>query len=322
MKQVRLIQIGPSNGSLISNLAYNLNSIQSEFHFSFSSKDVLSYPEDIDENEAVPDNILLSFVREVASKKYDNEYLVAICDCLLKDNILTSSENSKALITTRGWETGTFKHSIEKVISYALVDILLESLNVITPSHDEPKGCPMDCELGSKKNLEACLSKSDFCSDCRALMLSEIEKGNMTLRQMAAIYKILDFIAKRKTCFVLMPFKRKFRVIYGNYIKPILTRYDWISNMAEEIHEEREIISIVWEQVLRADLIIADLTARNPNVFYELGYAHALGKRTILLTQSMHDVPFDLRHRQSVEYSATRTGYKKLVHSIADYIKK
>ena len=92
--------------------------------------------------------------------------------------------------------------------------------------------------------------------------------------------------------------------------------------MADEIHEEREIINITWEQILRADLIIADLTKKNANVFYELGYAHALGKNTIPLTQSIEDVPFDLRHRQLVPSSLPPDGFKKLVQSIEKYIKK
>jgi hypothetical protein len=322
MKQIRLIQIGPVNSALISNLTYNLNSTQSEFLFSFNPEDAVTYPQGVNGNDPVPDETLLSFAHEYATKKYKDDYSVAICDCLLRDSILTSSDNRKALITTRGWETGASKYSFEKVIAYALVDILLESLNIITPTHDEPKGCPMDFEWGSEKNLAACLSKSDFCPDCRSLILSAIGKGNITLRQMVAIYKILDFIGQRKLCFVLMPFKKRFREIYANYIKPTLTRHNWDCNIAEEIHEEREIINIIWEQVLRADLIIADLTKRNPNVFYELGYSHAVSKETVLLTQSIQDVPFDLRHRQLVEYSPTPKGYKKLVQSIGEYINK
>lgn len=44
------------------------------------------------------------------------------------------------------------------------------------------------------------------------------------------------------------------------------------------------------------------MTSRNPNVFYEVGYAHALGKRTILLTQNVNDIPFDLKHYPHVVY--------------------
>jgi len=58
----------------------------------------------------------------------------------------------------------------------------------------------------------------------------------------------------------------------------------------------------VWEGINRARLIIADLTGRNPNVFYELGIAHTLGKPVIMLTQSMDYVPFDLRHLRCIVY--------------------
>ena len=49
----------------------------------------------------------------------------------------------------------------------------------------------------------------------------------------------------------------------------------------------------IYNQIAKADLIVADLTGRNPNVFYETGYAHALGKRVILLTRNSKDIPFD-----------------------------
>ena len=80
-------------------------------------------------------------------------------------------------------------------------------------------------------------------------------------------------------------------------------------------------MTLIWENILRADLIIADLTGRNPNVFYELGYAHALHKNTVLITQSIDDVPFDLRHRQMIKYFATAKGYKDLNESLKNYVK-
>jgi nucleoside 2-deoxyribosyltransferase len=58
----------------------------------------------------------------------------------------------------------------------------------------------------------------------------------------------------------------------------------------------------VWESVNRARLIIADMTERNPNVFYELGIAHTLGKPVIMITQSMDYVPFDLKHLRCIVY--------------------
>ncbi len=45
------------------------------------------------------------------------------------------------------------------------------------------------------------------------------------------------------------------------------------------------------------------MTGRNPNVFYEVGYAHALGKIVLLLTQNAEDIPFDLKHRPHTVYA-------------------
>jgi hypothetical protein len=58
-------------------------------------------------------------------------------------------------------------------------------------------------------------------------------------------------------------------------------------------------------------LIVADCTDRNPNVFYEIGLAHAIGKPTILLTQREEDVPFDLRHWRYIAYQLTPRGMKE-----------
>ena len=55
--------------------------------------------------------------------------------------------------------------------------------------------------------------------------------------------------------------------------------------------------------ICEADLIVAELTSLNPNVLYELGIAHGLNKPTILLTQSIEDVPFDLRSYRIISYS-------------------
>jgi hypothetical protein len=63
--------------------------------------------------------------------------------------------------------------------------------------------------------------------------------------------------------------------------------------------------------MVSARLIVADCTDRNPNVFYEIGLAHTIGKPTILLTQKSEDVPFDLRHLRYIEYQLTPRGMKE-----------
>jgi hypothetical protein len=57
---------------------------------------------------------------------------------------------------------------------------------------------------------------------------------------------------------------------------------------------------------------VADLTSKNPNVFYELGMAHAMGKEVVLLAQSLDDVPFDLRPVRTIIYDNDLAGYDEL----------
>lgn len=97
-------------------------------------------------------------------------------------------------------------------------------------------------------------------------------------------------------CFVLMPFSEAFDDVYRLGIKDACASAGaYCERVDEQIFHER-ILDRVYNQIAKADLVIADMTNRNANVFYEVGYAHALGKLTILLTQNADDIPFDLKH--------------------------
>ena len=77
----------------------------------------------------------------------------------------------------------------------------------------------------------------------------------------------------------------------------------------EQIFEE-SILERIYTQISKADIIVADMTGRNPNVFYEVGYAHALDKRVLLLTQNTDDIPFDLKHYPHIVYGGKITELK------------
>lgn len=97
-------------------------------------------------------------------------------------------------------------------------------------------------------------------------------------------------------CFVLMPFSEEFDDVYRIGIKDACDKAGaYCERVDEQIFNER-ILDRVYNQAAKADIVIADMTGRNPNVFYEVGYAHALGKLTILLTKNADDIPFDLKH--------------------------
>ena len=67
----------------------------------------------------------------------------------------------------------------------------------------------------------------------------------------------------------------------------------------------------IWSAIAQATILIADCTNKNPNVFYEIGLVHALGKPVILITKNKEDVPFDLRHRRYIEYTLTPRGMER-----------
>ncbi len=111
--------------------------------------------------------------------------------------------------------------------------------------------------------------------------------------------------------FVLMPFDESFNDLYRLAIKDPLAQIGIRAERVDEqkFHEET-ILQRIYNQIEAADFVVADMTGRNPNVFYEVGYAHAKGKTCILLTASTKDIPFDLKHHRHIVYRAN--NYRQL----------
>jgi len=99
-----------------------------------------------------------------------------------------------------------------------------------------------------------------------------------------------------------MPFEEAFDDVYQLGIKQACDDAGAYCERVDEQMYEETILHRIYNQIAKADVIIADMTGRNANVFYEVGYAHALGKSTILLTQQADDIPFDLKHFPHIIY--------------------
>jgi hypothetical protein len=120
----------------------------------------------------------------------------------------------------------------------------------------------------------------------------------------------MDSTKPKPFVFVLMPFDSKFGDIYELGIKAACVGAGGYCERVDEQIFENSILDRIYNQISKADLIVADMTDRNPNVFYEVGYAHALGKRVILLTQNAKDIPFDLVHYPHIVYEGKITQLK------------
>lgn len=102
--------------------------------------------------------------------------------------------------------------------------------------------------------------------------------------------------------FVLMPFRDEFRDVYESGIKLACKDAGTYCERVDDQKFDETILEHIYNQIQSADIIVADMSGCNPNVFYEVGYAHALHKRVILLTKDTKDIPFDLKHHRHIEY--------------------
>ena len=106
-------------------------------------------------------------------------------------------------------------------------------------------------------------------------------------------------------CFVLMPFGDPFDSVYREVIKPQIYETGLEALRADEVFSPGSIMEQIRSAIQQSRICIADLTGRNPNVLYELGIAQTLGKPTVLLTQDIADIPFDLKQYRMIVYDPT-----------------
>ncbi len=110
--------------------------------------------------------------------------------------------------------------------------------------------------------------------------------------------------------FVLMPFASEFDDIYKLGIKETASRLGVDAERVDEQIFREGILDRIYRQIQAADFLVADMTGQNPNVFYEVGYAHAMDKLCILLTQETADIPFDLKHHRHIVYGKSIASLK------------
>ena len=114
-------------------------------------------------------------------------------------------------------------------------------------------------------------------------------------------------------CSILMPFGEKFKPVYEDCIRPTLENVGFRVIRADEVFANSSIIESIWKLINRSRFLIADVTGRNANVFYELGIAHTVGKYVSIIARNKDDVPFDIEHLQYFTYSVDNDeGKQKL----------
>jgi len=126
----------------------------------------------------------------------------------------------------------------------------------------------------------------------------------------------------RSDLFMLMPFSDELLPVYEDHVKKVVSEMSLDIKRADDFFSSHEIMKDIWRSLLGTTAIIADCTGRNPNVFYEIGIAHTLGKPVILITQNKDDVPFDLKAIRYIEYKYTPPGMKQFENALRSTINK
>jgi hypothetical protein len=124
------------------------------------------------------------------------------------------------------------------------------------------------------------------------------------------------------TCFVMMPFGEWFDRYYAEIYVPAIKEAGLEPVRADELFTTGSVVEQIWEQIEKAKLLLADLSGKNPNVFYELGLAHTAKKPVVFTASQVEDVPFDLRHLRVIIYDVREPEWAdRLKKSVADYLR-
>ncbi|MBI1894237.1 MAG: hypothetical protein HYS14_09020 [Candidatus Rokubacteria bacterium] len=123
-----------------------------------------------------------------------------------------------------------------------------------------------------------------------------------------------DFTADRRpgTVFVVMQFSEPYKQLYQEVIRPVAERFKLAAYHVGEVFGPGLILHDIAQGIVDATVVVAEITPVNQNVFYELGYAHALGKPTILLAERGKQLPFDIGGYRVLFYDNTIAGKRQV----------
>jgi len=110
----------------------------------------------------------------------------------------------------------------------------------------------------------------------------------------------------RARVFCVMPFSEPWsHAVWTAFIEPAITAAGLKARRGDTTLRTGKLIQNVWNEILESGCVIADLSAFNPNVYYELGMAHALGRDAYVLVQKGTNLPADLKGSHYLEYEPT-----------------
>lgn len=134
-------------------------------------------------------------------------------------------------------------------------------------------------------------------------------------------FEQIEVVGEHPRAFVAMPFEEPFNTMYREVIRPEAEHCGLSVIRVDEPARPGIIFEDIKREISDSNVVIAEITAPNQNVFYELGYAHALNKPTILLAQRGRELPFDIHSYRVIFYDDTIGGKPEVERSLAKHLK-
>ncbi|MEX2187793.1 MAG: hypothetical protein WD875_13395 [Pirellulales bacterium] len=126
----------------------------------------------------------------------------------------------------------------------------------------------------------------------------------------------------RPRIFVIMPFSEPYDTLYREVIFPVADGAGFEIVRVDEIHGPGIILDDIQQQIEQAHAVVAEISSHNPNVFYELGYAHALHKPAVILVRREEGtrMPFDVRGYRAIFYDDSIGGKRNVERNLRQHL--
>lgn len=265
------------------------------------------------------DEFLEMVISEVDQRQLRQAVVRSILSCniaivLDSNNLWILAERARGLPSTRWMDERPKVFDIQQTQEGAVWDL----------GFDDPFFVCFPAEIieqlaDIRKNTIQAIAKSHVEAEYQRVQIK------LNVIQINPIFGPASYVVDPRLAFVLMPFTDELTKIYNAVIKPCVENSDLglVCKRADEIRSAKTIMQDIWKSICEARIIIADLTGLNPNVMYEVGIAHTLGKETVLVYQTGAEIkiPFDLTHIRRIEYTNDAIGGKKLETELRDTLR-
>lgn len=171
-------------------------------------------------------------------------------------------------------------------------------------------------------NLFAELIKAGLITQAQLNVSPEFPGVNQDVQEAAppvpiqpSVFRIPETGMEPDLVSVMLPFQSNFHPVFQT-LQDACSQLGLRCLNANLVWDENEIIQDIFSLIYHSKVVICDFSGRNPNVFYEAGIAHTLGRDVIPIVQNSEHIPFDLRHHRYIEYLNNSEGLGNLCQGV------